>query len=39
MYQVHCMNAIAQAGLDRLGDILANRELRASGKYIISPEK
>ena len=20
MYQVHCMNAIAQAGLDRLGD-------------------
>ena len=26
-------------GLDRLADILANPELRARGKYIISPEK
>ena len=26
-------------GLDRLGDILSQPQLRAKGKYIISPEK
>lgn len=29
----------AVAGLDELADILSKPELRANGKYIISPEK